>query len=156
MDGGAWWAAVHGVSMTRTRLKQLSSSSSSSSSSSIFSLVAFSILSILSWKHLLVHRENRKDQELTLSTSCSHPDIWNSCPNGIASLLFSEPHSSTDPGPHALLSQWRLESISFPLSSWHHQMLLLCLFFLIEIYVCLFSISYFKTAIQTFALITSS
>ena len=30
-DGGAWWAAVYGVSQSRTRLKQLSSSSSSSS-----------------------------------------------------------------------------------------------------------------------------
>ena len=27
-DGGAWWAAVHGVTQSRTRLKQLSSSSS--------------------------------------------------------------------------------------------------------------------------------
>ena len=27
-DGGAWWAAVHGVAQGRTRLKQLSSSSS--------------------------------------------------------------------------------------------------------------------------------
>ena len=25
MDGGAWWAAVHGVAKSRTRLKQLSS-----------------------------------------------------------------------------------------------------------------------------------
>ena len=31
MDGGAWWAAVHGVAESRTRLKRLSSSSSSSS-----------------------------------------------------------------------------------------------------------------------------
>ena len=30
-DGGAWWAAVHGVAQSRTRLKWLSSSSSSSS-----------------------------------------------------------------------------------------------------------------------------
>ena len=30
MDGGAWWAAVHGVTQSRTRLKGLSSSSSSS------------------------------------------------------------------------------------------------------------------------------
>ena len=30
MDGGAWWAAVYGVSQSRTRLKRLSSSSSSS------------------------------------------------------------------------------------------------------------------------------
>ena len=29
MDGGAWWATVHGVAQSRTRLKQLSSSSSS-------------------------------------------------------------------------------------------------------------------------------
>ena len=29
-DGGAWWAAVYGVTQSRTRLKQLSSSSSSS------------------------------------------------------------------------------------------------------------------------------
>jgi len=28
-DGGAWWAAVYGVTESRTRLKQLSSSSSS-------------------------------------------------------------------------------------------------------------------------------
>ena len=27
-DGGAWWAAVHGVAQSHTRLKQLSSSSS--------------------------------------------------------------------------------------------------------------------------------
>ena len=29
MDGGTWWAAVHGVARSRTRLKRLSSSSSS-------------------------------------------------------------------------------------------------------------------------------
>ena len=29
VDGGAWWAAVHGVAQSQTRLKQLSSSSSS-------------------------------------------------------------------------------------------------------------------------------
>ena len=32
-DGGAWWAAVYGVSQSQTRLKRLSSSSSSSESS---------------------------------------------------------------------------------------------------------------------------
>ena len=30
MDRGAWWAAVHGVAQSRTRLKRLSSSSSRS------------------------------------------------------------------------------------------------------------------------------
>ena len=34
-DRGAWWAAVYGVSQSRTRLKRLSSSSSSSSSASL-------------------------------------------------------------------------------------------------------------------------
>ena len=34
-DGGAWWAAVYGVSQSRTRLKRLSSSISSSSRSII-------------------------------------------------------------------------------------------------------------------------
>ena len=28
-DGGAWWAAIHGVAQSQTRLKRLSSSSSS-------------------------------------------------------------------------------------------------------------------------------
>ena len=31
-DGGAWWAAVYGITQSRTQLKRLSSSSSSSSS----------------------------------------------------------------------------------------------------------------------------
>ena len=31
-DGGAWWAAVYGVTQSRTRLKRLSSSSSSKGS----------------------------------------------------------------------------------------------------------------------------
>ena len=35
-DGEAWWAAVDGVTQSRTRLKRLSSSSSSSSSLSIY------------------------------------------------------------------------------------------------------------------------
>ena len=30
MDGGAWWATVHGVAESQTQLKRLSSSSSSS------------------------------------------------------------------------------------------------------------------------------
>ena len=38
-DGGAWWAAVYGVTQSRTWLKRLSSSSSSSSSSMLFTAV---------------------------------------------------------------------------------------------------------------------
>ena len=37
-DGGAWWAAVYGVTPSRTRLKQLSSSSSSRTSTAMFAL----------------------------------------------------------------------------------------------------------------------
>ena len=36
-DGGAWWAAVYGVTQSRTRLKRLSSSSSSSSMAPVLS-----------------------------------------------------------------------------------------------------------------------
>ena len=35
-DGGAWWAAVHGVAQIRTRLKRFSSSSSSRERSKAF------------------------------------------------------------------------------------------------------------------------
>ena len=41
MDRGAWWAAVYGVTQSRTRLKRLSSSSSSSSINSRF--LSFSV-----------------------------------------------------------------------------------------------------------------
>ena len=39
-DRGAWWAAIYGVTQSRTRLKQLSSSSSSSSGSVVKNLPA--------------------------------------------------------------------------------------------------------------------
>ena len=41
MDGGAWWAAVRGVTRSRTRLKQLSSSSSSKQGSTCLCSMAF-------------------------------------------------------------------------------------------------------------------
>ena len=50
-DGGAWWAAICGVSQCRTRLKRLSSSSSSSSicpSNEYSGLICFRI----DWFHL--------------------------------------------------------------------------------------------------------
>ena len=49
MDGGAWWAVVHGVAQSRTWLKRLSSSSSSSSS-------MISLLLCISW--LYTNREH--------------------------------------------------------------------------------------------------
>ena len=39
MDGGAWWAAVHGVARSQTRLKRLSSSSNLIFESSTHDLV---------------------------------------------------------------------------------------------------------------------
>ena len=41
-DGGAWWAAIYGVTQSRTRLKWLSSSSS-------MCLLTLSVLEALSW-----------------------------------------------------------------------------------------------------------
>ena len=40
-DGGAWWAAIYGVTQSRTRLKWLSSSNSSSSSAGALSFSHF-------------------------------------------------------------------------------------------------------------------
>ena len=46
-DGGAWWAAIYGVTQSRTWLKQLSSSSSSSFNEDFdFCLTAFSLQSL--------------------------------------------------------------------------------------------------------------
>ena len=47
-DRGAWWAAVHGVAQSRTRLKWLSSSSSSSQG-----LVLTDFWELSSWNHHL-------------------------------------------------------------------------------------------------------
>ena len=44
MDGGAWWAAVHGVAQSRTKLRQLSNSSMGTLSS-INSLAHLHIIS---------------------------------------------------------------------------------------------------------------
>ena len=64
-DGGAWWAAIHGVAQSRTRLMQLSSSSSSSCQhvgtgetgpglltflSALPSVPVLAILAIFAWK----------------------------------------------------------------------------------------------------------
>jgi len=62
-DGGAWWAAVHGIAQSRTQLKRLSSSSSSSKrnweqqktqSDRLLQIVIFSPFEELQWLCLLV------------------------------------------------------------------------------------------------------
>ena len=62
-DGGAWWAAVYGVTQSWTRLKRLSSSSSSSSSPSMvhenspfsiagrFNLLDYYVFCFRFWRH---------------------------------------------------------------------------------------------------------
>ena len=61
MGGGAWWAAVHGVVKSRTRLKRLSSSSSSpgyclpfwqgAKHAGFFLLLLFKSINYLFWAH---------------------------------------------------------------------------------------------------------
>ena len=61
-DGGAWWAAVYGVTQSRTWLKWLSSSSSSSSRKKWFSLLLY-ILAHWCW-HLCLY-ENTQTRDLS-------------------------------------------------------------------------------------------
>ena len=55
MDGGAWWAAVHGVAQSQTRLKRLSSRAESESES-------HSVMSDSLWPHGLSSPWNSPDQ----------------------------------------------------------------------------------------------
>ena len=75
-DGGAWWAAVHGIAQSRTRLKRLSSSSSSSKrnweqqktqSDRLLQIVIFSPFEELQWLCLLV--SIRSDNSLLHQTN---------------------------------------------------------------------------------------
>ena len=52
-DGGPWWAAIYGVSQSRTRLKQLSSSSSSSDVEHLFHMlpVCLQIFVYFPWRN---------------------------------------------------------------------------------------------------------
>jgi len=45
MDGGAWWAAVHGVAKSQTRLRRLSRSSSNSSSRALITVETSNVTS---------------------------------------------------------------------------------------------------------------
>ena len=54
-DGGAWWAAMYGVTQSRTRLKQLSSSSSSSRFMAKYHIVYFACGSVNSLRQINMH-----------------------------------------------------------------------------------------------------
>ena len=54
-DRGAWWAAIYGVSQSRTRLKWLSSSSSSSSMCRLQSYICISFHCILYPRQFMAH-----------------------------------------------------------------------------------------------------
>ena len=58
MDGGAWWAAVYGVTQSQTQLKRLSSSSSSA-----LPAVTFFSLSVI-WMRHLKHRKLSYDHKV--------------------------------------------------------------------------------------------
>ena len=64
-DGGAWWAAVYGVTQSWTRLKRFSSSSSSSSSSSREWVVVYKGISVLCFLFVCF------DENLTKATHAS-------------------------------------------------------------------------------------
>ena len=52
-DGGAWWAAVNGVTQSRTQRKQLSSSSNSSKQHGLFSSSIRVQTSLRKYRHLM-------------------------------------------------------------------------------------------------------
>ena len=123
-DGGAWWAAVYGVTQSRTRLKWLSSSSSSSSSRDLLwkyiVSIRFSKFFFIFWTHewlrTLVHCMNAMCWKIRKPSDWS---VHNPSRKAIASFprwgfmsfvsgLKSESCSvvSNSLWPHGLYSPW--------------------------------------------------
>ena len=94
-DGGAWWAAIRGVTQRRTRLKQLSSSSSSSSRT------AYGLLWWLSGKESTCHAGERKKES----------EVTQSCPTLCDPVDCSLPGSSV----HGIFQAIVLEWVAIPL-----------------------------------------
>ena len=69
-DGGAWWAAVHGVAQSRTRLKWLRRSSSSSK---IFFIMATAWQKNIKWQQPFLSQSLKKQ---SLSDFACSRDKW--------------------------------------------------------------------------------
>ena len=72
MDGGAWWAAVYGVTQSRTRLKRLSSSSSSSSSTRSKTINYFNSITEIQFAYHKIYLVNSQIQCFLVSQSCNY------------------------------------------------------------------------------------
>ena len=101
-DGGAWWAAVYGVTQSQTRLKRLSSSSSSSSDSSVKNtiidcymywhlifwralegniFIVFFQIKISLWKEIFIHLSDIHSRRIWICTRTVWFQVptWNTC-----------------------------------------------------------------------------
>ena len=85
-DGGAWWAAIYGVSQSRTRLKRLSSSSSNADAS----LVAQSVNKLpamqKTWIRLLGQEDSLKEKMATHSSTLAWRIPWTEKPGKLQSM----------------------------------------------------------------------
>ena len=89
-DGGAWWAAVHGVAQSRTRLKRLSSSSRTLFISSCASLMASPVKRLPAMRETRVRflgRESPLEKEMAIHSSTLAWKIpWTEEPDRIQSM----------------------------------------------------------------------
>ena len=87
-DGGAWWAAVYGVTQSRTRLKQLSSSSSSQSLR-LCTSTAGDVGLIPGWKTKIPHVGKKKKGNLHFSDIKYIHNVVQPLPPSISKTLSS-------------------------------------------------------------------
>ena len=53
MDGGAWWAAVHGVAKSRTRLSDLAAATSQQQQRAYWHFIAFTLVNSYWWLYYI-------------------------------------------------------------------------------------------------------
>ena len=96
-DGGAWWAAIYGVTQTRTRLKWLSSSQVN------IEIRVMSQWWLFQWLFLtLGHTLTSLEHFLDSSDSGALPDNLNWCMEGPSFLLSLSPFSAHTEGTPCL------------------------------------------------------